>query len=114
LEDISGQSWVVLSVFVAVSGLMVWIFLRFEKTAKTSADEISKKMDEVEREYVRLKPEVDELKYEVSTKVDYDYLESKMHELVSLLADHAAKKEREPVAEPEPVAVAEPIQQNAN
>jgi len=87
---------------------MVWVFLRFEKTAKESAEEITRKMDEVEREYVRLKPEIDELKYELSTKVDYDYLEAKMHELIAALADHVSRKE-EP-EEIEPIAVPEQVQ----
>lgn len=107
-EEISLQSWLILSLFVAVSAVMVWVFLRFEKTAKESAEEITRKMDEVEREYVRLKPEIDELKYELSTKVDYDYLEAKMHELIAALADHVSRKE-EP-EEIEPIAVPEQVQ----
>ncbi len=52
-------------------------------------------MDELEHQYVRIKPELDELRQELATKVDYDYLEGKMHQLVRIVASKQPQQARQ-------------------
>jgi len=85
-------SYGLLVIFVIIVVRVVFKFRELNATMKDSAAKLGDKMDSLEHEYVKLKPKLDEINATLDAKVDYDYLEKKMHELVSLVL---AKQQRE-------------------
>ncbi len=95
-EELGTASILLLAFFAAVGMFMLWLFYQFRLTAKQKMHEVAGKMDELEHQYVRIKPELDELRQELATKVDYDYLEGKMHQLVRIVASRQPARQRPP------------------
>jgi hypothetical protein len=72
-------------VFLAVALWMLRLFLRMRKQEEQASSQVAARIDELEREYVSLKPELAEIRVMLDSRVDYPYLERKMHELVTLI-----------------------------
>ncbi|MFH1257631.1 MAG: hypothetical protein ABIG96_04635 [Candidatus Micrarchaeota archaeon] len=83
--SLSMVSWVLIIVFLAVVARVFMLFRELNRTMKDSVNRIADKMDTLEHEYIKLKPKLDEINATLDAKVDYDYLEKKMHELVTLV-----------------------------
>ncbi|MFH1750165.1 MAG: hypothetical protein ABH863_00645 [Candidatus Micrarchaeota archaeon] len=95
LGSLSSISYVLIILFVIVVARVVMLFRELNRTMKESVGKLGDKMDSLEHEYIKLKPKLDEINATLDTKVDYDYLEKKMHELVSLVL---ARQQREAVS----------------
>ncbi|MFH1107229.1 MAG: hypothetical protein V1787_05010 [Candidatus Micrarchaeota archaeon] len=79
------ESVILILIFLAVSYWMVRLMRKLNHTTKKSFQEMQHNMDRLEQEYVKLRPEIDEMKRTLDNKVEYDYLERKMHELVKIV-----------------------------
>ncbi|MEK6953445.1 MAG: hypothetical protein AABX01_00435 [Candidatus Micrarchaeota archaeon] len=90
--SLSMLSYVLLVAFAIITVRVVMLFRELNRTMKDSVGKIGDKMDTLEHEYVRLKPKLDEINATLDSKVDYDYLEKKMHELVSLVLSKQQKE----------------------
>ncbi|MFA6048325.1 MAG: hypothetical protein WC792_00045 [Candidatus Micrarchaeia archaeon] len=108
-EEIGLISVVLLVFFAGLCAFVVWLLYQFRLSAKRNLHEVTRKMDELEHQYVRIKPEIDELRHELATKVDYDYLEGKMHQLVRLIAARAPRQQKQEAV----MAVAQPKKRRA-
>lgn len=95
-DEFSLLSVILMLVFLAVVVRVVLLFRQLNRTMKESVDKIGDKMDQLEHEYVKLKPKLDEINATLDTKVDYDFLEKKMHELVSLVLNRQQQRETIP------------------
>ncbi|MBI5224712.1 hypothetical protein HY989_02485 [Candidatus Micrarchaeota archaeon] len=94
-DEFSTLSMVLIAVFFIIV-IRVWMLFRdLNRTMKDSVGKIAEKMDSLEHEYIKLKPKLDEINATLDQKVDYDYLEKKMHELVSVVLTR--QKEAVPV-----------------
>lgn len=82
---LSLESVILILLFLAVAYWMVRLMRRLNHTTKKHFQEIQHNMDRLEQEYVKLRPELDEMKRMLDDKVEYDYLERKMHELVKIV-----------------------------
>jgi hypothetical protein len=91
-EEFSTISIVLIVVFFVVVIRVVLLFRELNRTMKDSVNKIGEKMDSLEHEYIKLKPKLDEINATLDSKVDYDYLEKKMHELVSLVLTRQQKQ----------------------
>lgn len=92
-EEFSLISIILIIVFFAVVVRVVMLFRELNRTMKDSVQKIGDKMDALEHEYIKLKPKLDEINATLDNKVDYDYLEKKMHELVSIVLQRQQQKE---------------------
>ncbi len=92
IEELSTLSIILIAVFFIIVIRVVMLFRELNKTMKESVNKIGEKMDSLEHEYVKLKPKLDEINATLDNKVDYDYLEKKMHELVSLVLKRQQKQ----------------------
>ena len=86
-DDLSLQAIVFFVIFLAVALWMMRLFLRLKKQEEQAVGQVTGKIDELEREYVGLKPELAEIRVMLDSRVDYPYLEKKMHELVKLVME---------------------------
>ncbi|MEK6843784.1 MAG: hypothetical protein AABY04_04805 [Candidatus Micrarchaeota archaeon] len=94
-DEFSTLSMVLIFIFLIIV-VRVWLLFRdLNRTMKESTGKIADKMDSLEHEYIKLKPKLDEINATLDQKVDYDYLEKKMHELVSVVLTR--QKEAVPV-----------------
>lgn len=84
-ESFTAESVVLVVVFLAVAYWMVRLMRSLNHTTKKHFQDIQHNMDRLEQQYVKLKPELDEMRSLLEKKVEYDYLERKMHELVKIL-----------------------------
>lgn len=91
-EELSILSIFLIIVFAAVVIRIVMLFRELNRTMKESVHKVSDKMDSLEHEYIKLKPKLDEINATLDAKVDYDYLEKKMHELVTLVLARKQKQ----------------------
>lgn len=91
-EEFSLLSMVLIVAFFIIVIRVVLLFRELNRTMRESVSKIGEKMDALEHEYVRLKPKLDEINATLDTKVDYDYLEKKMHELVTLVLKREQKE----------------------
>ncbi len=93
-DEISIVSVALLVFFAALCAFVLWLFYQFRLSARRNMHEVTKKMDELEHQYVRIKPEIDELRHELATKVDYNYLEGKMRQLVGIVAARQPRQQK--------------------
>lgn len=91
LEGLSVESVVLLVLFVGVSAWMLHLLRQLNRTTKKSFHDIQHQMDRLEQQYVKIRPELDEMRTALESKVDYDYLEKKMHELVKIVMRRRTK-----------------------
>ena len=84
-EGMAAESWVLLALFVAVAAWTVHLLRQLNKSTKKSFTEIQHQMNRLEQQYMKIRPELDEMRVALETKVDYEYLERKMHDLVKIV-----------------------------
>ncbi len=94
VEELSGESIVFLAIFLLVAFWVIRLFIKLNKEMKEKTSLVVQRMDELEREYVSIKPELAELRALLESRVDYPFLEKKLHELVVLVMGKAKKPMR--------------------
>ena len=73
-------------------GLSVYLLLRFQNKAQKEIHELASRMAQIEREYLRIKPEVDEVKSALEDRVDYSTMEKKLRELITFVGERVRQK----------------------
>lgn len=85
LEGLALESVVLLALFAAVAIWTVHLLRQLNRSTKKSFQEIQHQMNRLEQQYMKIRPELDEMRVALETKVDYEYLERKMHDLVKIV-----------------------------
>ena len=93
-EELSAEALVFLVVFLIATFWVVRLFMKLNREVREKTDKITEKMDELEREYVGIKPELAELRAMMESRVDYSFLEKKLHELVVMVMDRTKSRSR--------------------
>ena len=93
-EELSAEALVFLVVFLIATFWVVRLFMKLNREVREKTDKITEKMDELEREYVGIKPELAELRAMLDARVDYSFLEKKLHELVVMVMDRTKTRAR--------------------
>jgi uncharacterized protein YoxC len=93
VENLSTLSMIMIAVFFVLVVRVYLLYRELNKTMKESVQKIGEKMEQLEHEYIKLKPKLDEINATLDEKVDYDFLEKKMHELVSLVLNRQQQRE---------------------
>ena len=91
VEELSGEAIVFLAIFLLVAFWVVRLFIRLNNEMRQKTTQVLEKMDELEKEYVSIKPELSELRALLESRVDYPFLEKKLHELVLLVMQKAKR-----------------------
>lgn len=91
VEELSGESLVFLAIFLLVAFWVIRLFIKLNKEMREKTSLVLQKMDELEKEYVSIKPELAELRALLESRVDYPFLEKKLHELVVLVMGKAKR-----------------------
>ncbi|MBU1196967.1 hypothetical protein KJ765_00490 [Candidatus Micrarchaeota archaeon] len=84
-EGLTLESIILILLFLGVTYWLIHLIRQLNRTTKKSFSEITHHMNRLEQQYVKIRPELDEMRAVMDTKVDYDYLERKMHELVKIV-----------------------------
>ncbi len=90
-EGLTVESVILVLIFVGATAWMLHLLRQLNRTTKKSFHDLQHQMDRLEQQYVKIRPELDEMRTVLETKVDYDYLERKMHELVKIVMRRRAK-----------------------
>jgi hypothetical protein len=91
-EELSAEALIFLVVFLIATFWVVRLFMKLNREVREKTDKITEKMNELEREYVGIKPELAELRAMLDARVDYSFLEKKLHELVVMVMDRTKSR----------------------
>ncbi len=91
-EELSALSLVLLGIFVVSFAVTLYLVLGYQRRTQKEIAELSGRLAELEREYIKIRPQMDELRGEVDDRVDYGTMEKKLKELISFVGEKVRGK----------------------
>ena len=94
MASVDLSSLMVILVIVTLGGvaLSVYLILSYQSRTQKEINELTSRMAQVEKEYLKLKPEFTEVKSSLEDRVDYTTMEKKLRELITFVGERVRAK----------------------
>ena len=90
--ELSSLSLALLGAFATSLVVTAYLVLHYQRKTQKDLSEIVSRMAELEREYLKIKPEMAELRGAIDDRVDYGTMEKKLKELISFVGEKVRGK----------------------
>jgi hypothetical protein len=85
-------TYIILALSLGATGITIYLILSYQGRTHREITEIASRLALIEREFLKIKPELDEVRNGMDDRVDYATMEKKLRELISFVGEKMAKK----------------------